>query len=302
MIADSPSSISIVGFSEAGQAFAAGLAQAGAEVRVYDLRFNRLEDNGRLLDVAERLGVAATKDIGDCVRNADYVLSTVTAAAATHVARDAAPSLKSGSVFLDLNSISPEAKRAGAAFVDAGSGYYVEGAIMAPVRHQGHATPILAGGARAVQTARVLGDFGMCVTAVGAAIGPASAVKMCRSIVMKGIEALVLEALVAASAYDVIDQVVASLAQSYPEIDWPERSAYLIGRVLNHGHRRAEEMREAAIAVREAGLEPIMAEAIAARQAWAADLDLPAMPESADYRELAAHIGRAASCDRAVRD
>ena len=294
MSGKSATSIAVIGFSEAGQAFAAGLRRAGADVRVYDVRLLDGADRAALLDAARASDVAAAEDMEQAVDGAEIVLSAVTAASASAVAREAAPILGPGSIFLDLNSISPKQKTVGAAHVDAGHGAYVEGAIMSPVAPHGHAVPILAGGARAHDVAAALGALGMSITVAGAEIGTASAVKMCRSIVMKGIEAIVLEALVTASRFGVIEEVVASLAHSYPGIDWPQRSAYVIGRVIKHGHRRVEEMQEAAVTVREAGLEPIMAEAIAARLAWSAGLAIGDFPQGGDYRDMVEAVSEAA--------
>ncbi len=101
--------------------------------------------------------------------------------------------------------------------------------------------------------------------------------------------------------YGVEEKVLASLAETYPGIDWPNRSAYLLGRVIKHGRRRAAEMREAAEAVRDTGLDPLMAEATAARQDWVADLDVADADVDRSYQELAdlliaarAHAGKAA--------
>lgn len=294
MSGTSTTSISIIGFSEAGQAFAAGLRRAGADVRTHDVRLKGGADSAALLDAARAADVTAAEDLEQAVNWAEIVLSAVTAGSASTVAREAAPILGPGSIFLDLNSISPKEKAVGAACVEAGDGAYVDGAIMSPVAPHGHATPILAGGARAPDAADKLSALGMSITVVGTEIGTASAVKMCRSIVMKGIEAIVLEALVTASRFDVAEQVVASLARSYPGIDWPQRSAYLIGRVVKHGRRRVEEMQEAAVTVREAGLEPIMAEAIAARLAWTAGLAIEDVPEAGDYRDMVDAVSKAA--------
>jgi Domain of unknown function (DUF1932) len=101
-------------------------------------------------------------------------------------------------------------------------------------------------------------------------IGQASAAKMCRSVIVKGVEALLAESLLAARRYGVEDAVLDSLGALLPVGDWRSLSRYMIGRSLQHGRRRAAEMREVAIAVREAGLDPWMSSACAERQDWAA--------------------------------
>ena len=102
-------------------------------------------------------------------------------------------------------------------------------------------------------------------------IGVASAIKMCRSVMIKGLEALVIESYSTARAYGVEDHVLPTLQETFPSIDWSAQGAYFFSRVAQHGQRRAEEMRESAHTVREAGFEPFMAAAIAEKQQWVAD-------------------------------
>ena len=117
----------------------------------------------------------------------------------------------------------------------------------------------------------MLTDWGMDAKVVSERLGVASAIKMCRSVMIKGLEALVIESYTTARAYGVEDHVLPTLAETFPSIDWPKQGAYFFSRVVQHGQRRAEEMREAANTVREAGFEPLMAAAIADKQQWVAD-------------------------------
>jgi 3-hydroxyisobutyrate dehydrogenase-like beta-hydroxyacid dehydrogenase len=133
--------------------------------------------------------------------------------------------------------------------------------------------PMLLGGTRAAELSGVLAAWGMDAKAVSEKIGVASAMKMCRSVMIKGLEALVIESYTTARAYGVEDHVLPTLAETFPSIDWEKQGAYFFSRVVQHGQRRAEEMREAANTVREAGggFEPFMASAIADKQQWVAD-------------------------------
>jgi 3-hydroxyisobutyrate dehydrogenase len=119
---------------------------------------------------------------------------------------------------------------------------------------------------------------------------------MCRSVVIKGMEAMFMESLIAARAYGVERDVLASLAQTFPGIDWEQQASYFFQRAILHGRRRAEEMVEAAATVREAGLEPWSAAATAERQAWAAGLS-----ERAVFGPAAA-TGWREQADRALAD
>jgi 3-hydroxyisobutyrate dehydrogenase-like beta-hydroxyacid dehydrogenase len=183
----------------------------------------------------------------------------------------AAQYLQPGQLFLDINSVSPETKRASAAAVERSGADYVEAAVMAPVPPHGLAVPILLGGRRAARLRELLAPAGMALEIASAEIGKASAIKMCRSIMIKGLEALTVECLLTARQYGVENDIIASLDKSFPSLGWERLAGYLIGRVLNHGRRRAAEMREVAATIAETGLAPLLASATAERQDWTAD-------------------------------
>jgi 3-hydroxyisobutyrate dehydrogenase-like beta-hydroxyacid dehydrogenase len=142
---------------------------------------------------------------------------------------------------------------------------------MTSVPPYGIRVPMLLGGAQAAALAQELNSWGMDARAVSDQLGVASAIKMCRSVMIKGLEALVIESYATARAYGVEDHVLPTLQETFPSIDWSQQGAYFFSRVVQHGKRRAEEMREAANTVREAGFEPFMAGAIADKQQWVAD-------------------------------
>jgi len=187
------------------------------------------------------------------------------------VAQEAAKHIKPGSIFLDLNSASPGTKQKAAALVDAAGAFYVEAGVMTSVPPYGIKVPMLLGGAKAAALAEVLTGWGMDAKPVSEKLGVASAIKMCRSVMIKGLEALVIESYTTARKYGVEDHVLPTLAETFPSIDWNRQGAYFFSRVVQHGKRRAEEMREAANTVREAGFDPTMASAIADKQQWVAD-------------------------------
>ncbi len=114
---------------------------------------------------------------------------------------------------------------------------------------------MLLGGKRAGALAEKLAPLGFDMTVVAEGIGVASAIKLCRSVFIKGLEAIIVESYTLARRHGVERQLLASLAETFPEIDWEKQGSYLFSRVANHGKRRAEEMREAANTVREAGFE-----------------------------------------------
>jgi 3-hydroxyisobutyrate dehydrogenase-like beta-hydroxyacid dehydrogenase len=189
----------------------------------------------------------------------------------TDHAREAGGYLKPGQFFLDINSVSPETKRGDEVLIANSGADYVEAAVMAPVAPYGIKVPMLLGGKRAAVLADMLNPSGFHMTAVCGTVGQASAIKMCRSVFIKGIEALAVEGFLAARRYGVEDQVIASLDETFPSVDWEKQAGYLISRVIEHGRRRAAEMRESAETVAAIGIEPLMTRATSRRQDWLAD-------------------------------
>jgi 3-hydroxyisobutyrate dehydrogenase-like beta-hydroxyacid dehydrogenase len=263
--------VGLVGYGEVGRILAEDLRKQGVKVTAFDLKL----DNGlgsALRDHAAAHGVALAASHADLAAQADFIVSAVTASQDVSVAQACAPGLKPGAWFLDFNSASPGAKGRAAALIDGNGGRYVEGAVMTSIPPYRIKVPLLLGGAGARELAPLLVDLGFDAKVASEQLGVASAVKMCRSVMIKGLEAMVIESFTTARAYGVEDAVLASLAETYPGIDWKKQGAYLFQRVIEHGRRRSEEVREVAETVREIGLTPWSADGTAERQAWVADL------------------------------
>lgn len=226
----------------------------------------------------------------ELARSSDVLLSTVTSSAALEAAQQTSPLLAARHFYADLNSVSPALKQQIAAVVDSTGAGFVEVAVMAPVAPYGHRVPMLLGGRSAGAFADLMAPFAMRLEILKEAeIGAAAAVKMCRSIVVKGLEALMCECLLGASRYGAEEHVFRSLQESYPGLDWKKLADYMVNRVVVHGERRAREMEEVSETLRSIGVEPMMAEAAARRQDWSARLDLAARfgPEGPkSYRDV----------------
>ena len=258
--------IGLIGYGEVGRIFGAGLNAAAA----WDLRFADPAQRDEPLAHAAAQGIEACDGVASLCARSTLVISAVTASSTLAVAQAAAADIQPGSFFLDLNSASPGTKQRAAALIEAAGAHYVEAGVMTSVPPYGIRVPMLLGGARAAALADQLCAWGLDATAVSADIGVASAIKMCRSVMIKGLEALVIESYTTARQYGVEDYMIPTLAETFPSIDWQQTGAYFFSRVAQHGQRRAEEMREAANTVREAGFTPFMAAAIADKQGWMA--------------------------------
>jgi 3-hydroxyisobutyrate dehydrogenase len=271
--------IAFIGFGEAGQAISRGLlGGAKPSIRAYDILFGKPE--GAPLETAARaLGVGIARDHADAVREADIVFLAVTASSSREAATSCLPGLGKGQLFLDINSVSPRRKIETAALVSPTGAATVDVAVMAPVAPYLHKVPCLIGGPGAAALAPRAAALGMKMDVVSAEVGPASAIKMFRSIVVKGLEALLVESMAASAEYGVEDRVLASLTETWPGIDWEKLAGYMLERVVSHGKRRAAEMREVSATLESIGMQPIMAAATAARQQWLADLGVDAKTE-----------------------
>jgi 3-hydroxyisobutyrate dehydrogenase-like beta-hydroxyacid dehydrogenase len=257
----------MVGFGEAGSILGAELVAAGRDVVAYDILLDTPASRGPMLEKARQARVLAADTLGAAVQDADLVISAVTASSSAEVAASASKVLRAGQIFLDINSCSPDTKRSNAEAVEGSGADYVESAVMAPVPPQRLKVPMLLGGSRAAEWVPALQALGLNVSFIATQIGVASAVKMCRSVVIKGLEALAVESMLAARRFGAEKEVLASLQGTFPHMGWQEKLPdYLISRVAEHGRRRAAEMREVAHTLETVGVEPTMARATAARQ------------------------------------
>jgi 3-hydroxyisobutyrate dehydrogenase-like beta-hydroxyacid dehydrogenase len=212
---------------------------------------------------ARAAGIEPCASAAALLERANVVICAVTAANAFDAAKEAAAAIRPDVHFLDLNSASPGTKARCAKLIEAAGAHYVEAGVMSSVPPYGIAVPMVIGGKRAAELAARLAPLGFRMEVVAAEIGLASAIKMCRSIIVKGMEAMVIESFTAARRHGVEKRVLESLRETFPGLDWEKQGAYFFSRVAKHGRRRAEEMREAAVTVREAGFEPSIAAATA---------------------------------------
>jgi 3-hydroxyisobutyrate dehydrogenase-like beta-hydroxyacid dehydrogenase len=287
--------IGMVGYGEVGKIFTEGLLSKVVDVSAWDLKFDATLTPATARDAelahAAQAGVLARESMKALCEKADFLISAVTASNTLAVAQAAALHIRPGAIFLDLNSASPGTKQQAAQVIEAAGAHYVEAGVMTSVPPYGIRVPMLLGGAQAQALAEKLAAFGMDAKAVATEIGVASAIKMCRSVMIKGLEALVIESYTTARKYGVESHMIPTLAETFPSIDWEATGAYFFSRVAQHGKRRAEEMREAANTVQEAGFEPWMSTAIAGKHDWMAqqtrDGVFDDLPKGARWEEFA---------------
>lgn len=261
--------VALLGLGEVGTVLAQDMAGPGVRLSAWDVAF--ADPGSAASRHARESDVTPAADAVAAVRDADVVISAVTAANDLAAARAAAPGLTAGTWFLDLNSAAPGQKQAAAQVIEQVGGRYVEAAVMSPITPRRLGAAMLLGGPHAAEFAEFGAGLGFtALEPYDVTVGPAAATKLCRSVMIKGVEALLTESMLAAREWGVEDRVLASLSNLLPSDDWEALALYMISRSLVHGTRRAEEMREAAATVAGTGVEPLMSDAIARRQDWAA--------------------------------
>ncbi len=272
-----------IGFGEAAMAFAEGMV---GNLASYDLRF---AEPAKAADFAS-LGVRCAKSSGDAVAQARLILSLVTADQAIAAARDTAQSIAPGALFCDMNSVAPETKRTARDLIEAAGARYVDVAVMAPVLPSRRAVPLLASGPHAAEACAALAHFGFTARAVAGDVGTASAIKMIRSVVVKGLEALTAECFLAAEAAGITGEVAASLDASWPGTDWSAKADYNLERMLVHGLRRAAEMEEVVHTLDALGTGSAMSRATVERQRAVGERQLA--PQTGLAAKLALLLGK----------
>ena len=255
-----------IGFGEAGQAIASGLREAGvSEIAAWDILFPE-ERGAPLKRAGEQIGARLAVSAADAVTNSDIIVSAVTAGSSLDAAKSVAPHISGTPFFLDINSVSPGRKKQ-AAEVLGDAAKYVDVAILAPIHPKKHQTPLLLAGEHARSVLPILIDeLEMHGTIASGDVGAAAALKMIRSVMIKGIEALTAECFLAAQRAGITDEVAASLKNNYPTLDWRKVVDYNLERMASHGIRRAEEMEQVAATLTELGIAPLMTQATVTRQ------------------------------------
>lgn len=245
--------IAFIGFGEAARAFVSSLKPLGIEsFTAYDIK----QGTPAGVDVesaAQDLGVTLASDPISAIEGADWIVSAVTAASSLEAAQSVESGLKAGQVYIDINSVSAKRKQDTAAMVGGRDARYLDMAVMAPVHPRGHRTPVLVAGDRQAGVADTLTRLEFAWRSVGDEIGAATSIKMIRSLFVKGLEAITVQAISAAREAGCYDEVYQSLSGSYDMLGWPKFAEYEFERIMRHGVRRAAEMRESANSMRELG-------------------------------------------------
>ena len=213
------------------------------------------------------------KSLEEMIRASDVIMSAVSANLAVPLAREAQPFLKKGQCYVDINAASPMTKEEAAAIIATSGAAFVDVAVMGPVPNYGHKVPILACGNGAKAFTDTFNRFGMAITYGGEKVGSASALKMFRSIFMKGFVMLLLESVIAGHRYGVEDQVLDSIEETLTEGDSLRSLIHgILGRGVIHSERREHEMDEVIATLEGLKMDHIMSSASKAKLRWTTNM------------------------------
>lgn len=251
----------LIGFGEAGSTFArAGGWEDWAQA--YDIKADDPAARAAMLAAFADAVVTNAGTLACALSGATLALSLVTADQALVVAQAAAAHLEPGAIYCDMNSVAPQTKQTAARAIEAAGGHYVDVAVMAPVNPGRMAVLLLLSGPRAEDALAELTALGFTnARVVGDAVGRASTIKMLRSVMYKGVEALTAECLLACEKAGVTDEVLGSFGN-----DWSTGADYRLDRMMVHGVRRAAEMAEVVKTLEALGVEPLMTRGTVTRQ------------------------------------
>lgn len=276
--------IAIIGFGEAGSTFANAALWRGI-AHAFDIKTEQLSARQQIVDACHGAGIVACDTLADALDGTVMVLSLVTADQALAAARDAAEVIGAGTVFLDMNSVAPQTKIAASELIEGAGGRYADVAIMSPVNPAGMAVPLLVSGPHTEEAAVRLEQLGFTnVRIVGDEVGRASTIKMLRSVMYKGVEALTAECLIACEIAGVTEEVLGSFGGGHGSGDWSSGADYRLDRMMVHGLRRAAEMEEVALTLEGLGVEPLMTRGTVERQRQLGALPVRPVPETLDAK------------------
>jgi len=231
--------ITFIGLGEAAQAFCRDQRRK-AECVGYDSKIDIIDQSVAKLAEFKLCAVTPLNIEQEAYSQATNIFSLVTANQALKVARIAAQNLQPGCYFFDFNSVAPSTKKEAEQLIISAGGYYIDVAVMAPVYPRQLSVPLLVSGPNASVGLEILAAFGFDnMKHLAGPVGTSSGVKMLRSVMIKGVEALCAECILAASSAGLLDEVLDALGD-----DFPNKANYHFDRMLIHGLRRAEEMRE----------------------------------------------------------
>ncbi|HEY8529806.1 MAG TPA: DUF1932 domain-containing protein [Paenibacillaceae bacterium] len=290
--------LGFIGFGEAASSIAEGLRSEGLkDILAFDAGMDHPALGPLVRERAGRLGVELKSSLEELIASCDLILNATNAKAAEPVAREAVRFLKPRHLYVDLNSASPMTKESIAAVISGTGALFVDAAVMESVPPHRHRVPILVSGSGAEAFLAFGEKYGMRLTFAGPRAGGASALKMFRSVFMKGFTMLLLETVQASEKYGVSSDILASLEETLRQRSLEETAHFLLTRSAIHAERRVAEMEEVIRTLDSLGIPAQMSHATRAKLKALADAGLKnriAPDAPPDFRNVLRELEQAA--------
>lgn len=267
--------LGFIGFGEAASGISRGLKESGLEnIYFYDAFYNKEPMGKLIMKRAEEAQVLLCESEEVLAKNAQVIMSSVIARVAVDAARTISPFLTENHIYIDTNSASPMVKEEVADVITSTGAKFVDAALMGPIPAFLSRVPVLASGNGAHEFYELMTPYNMNINCIGDKPGQASAIKMFRSIFMKGYVTLLLETMVAANKYSASDMVLNSIAETMDKDDFMETVRLLVTRGVIHAERRAFEMNEVLKTLNAIGVDSTMSEATQKKLQWCNELGM----------------------------
>lgn len=254
--------IGFIGFGEAAYYIAEGLGEEGVTGMIaYDVLKDHPSMGGPVTERAKKTFVDLVGSSGAVAKQANIVFSAVPSSYALDVCKEVCSVLRQGQIYADVSASTPSAKEKAWELIRETGVLFVDAAMLGSLPAERHKVPIAASGNGAQALIDKMNPYGMRIEKVGENAGEASAIKLVRSIYMKGIASLMVEMLQAADSYHVTKQVVSSISKSMDNTPFESHLKRLVIGTAIHAKRRAEELNGSVKMLDECGLDHSMAAA-----------------------------------------
>lgn len=254
--------IGFIGFGEAAFNIAQGLYGEGVRgIKAHDAMQDH-EVMGKLVHKrAKESHVTLVEDSKDLVDWADVVFAAVPSTFTLGVCDEIKSHLKKNQLYVDVSASTPATKVAIWDRIKESGVLFADAAMLGSLPKKKHQVPITASGNGAKVFQETMAPYHMDITLAGEKAGSASAIKLVRSIFMKGIASLMIEMLEGAHSYGVSKEVIASLGKSLDGTPFESHLNRLVTGTGIHAKRRGHELEGSIDLLKDAGVEPYMTEA-----------------------------------------
>jgi 3-hydroxyisobutyrate dehydrogenase-like beta-hydroxyacid dehydrogenase len=236
--------LGFLGFGEAGYHFARGLSQAGLSgIVAYSRSGARSAPGDPLRKRAAEAGVELIADPRTLCERAQVIVAVTQGQAALPALRSVLPHLSSSHIYVDASTASVRDMEKAARLLEGRAGF-VDAAIMGTVPLNGIKVLTVASGSHARRFHALLAPYGMNIGVLGGRAGAASAMKLIRSVFMKGLAGLLFESLEAAHRHGILEAVAADIAGSIDERPFAQNIRRFVCGTAMHAQRRVHEMGE----------------------------------------------------------